>query len=194
MVRRPRLLRDDCPQESKQNPRQKGSRGSRNNPVELQQQKSQENKQRGWPRRKMRAASMKKYSAQPPDAAPVRCRWQTRRRSPRLAASWRSSQPHQRLDMKSLREQIEQMHFRDFVANLLVPVIPWFSLPTPSAPPDLAPESTDRRTNTQFPARPGSPASPPPLRQARPRRIKHHKIRLLRASSSENLPHARCAK
>ncbi len=43
------------------------------------------------------------------------------------AASWHSLQPHEGFDMKCLREQIEQMHFRDLVAD----VWPGFFFPFP---------------------------------------------------------------
>src|SRR6266436_2568216 len=33
------------------------------------------------------------------------------------AASWHSSQPYQGFDVKCLREEIEQIHFRDFIAD-----------------------------------------------------------------------------
>ncbi len=35
----------------------------------------------------------------------------------RPAASWHSLQPHQCFDVKRLREQIEHVHFRDFIAD-----------------------------------------------------------------------------
>src|ERR1700687_262385 len=54
---------------------------------------------------------------QPRVAGPVRCRRQMPRRSLRPAASWHSSQPHEGFDVKCLWEEIEQMHFRDFIAD-----------------------------------------------------------------------------
>ena len=46
------------------------------------------------------------------------CRRQMPRSSLGPAASWHSLQPREGFDMKRLREQIEQMHFRDFVADV----------------------------------------------------------------------------
>src|SRR5712664_134390 len=56
-------------------------------------------------------------SVQPRDARQARCRRQMPRRSLRPAASWHSSQPHECFDMKCLREEVEQMHFRDFITD-----------------------------------------------------------------------------
>src|SRR5882762_4386474 len=56
-------------------------------------------------------------AAPPWGAGRVRCRLGRQRRSPRPAASWHPSQPNERFNMKSLRKQVEQMHFRDFVAD-----------------------------------------------------------------------------
>ena len=56
--------------------------------------------------------------ARPRGAGLSPCRRQMPRLSLGPAASWRSLQPHQSFDMKCLREQIEQMHFRDFVADV----------------------------------------------------------------------------
>ena len=57
------------------------------------------------------------HFAQPRDAGRVGCRWQMPRQSQRPAVSWHSSQPHERFDVKGLRKQIEQMHFRDFITD-----------------------------------------------------------------------------
>src|SRR5258708_37472964 len=58
-----------------------------------------------------------KHFAQPQDAGRVGCRWQMPQQSLRLAVSWRPSKPHKRFDVERLWEQIEQMHFRDFITD-----------------------------------------------------------------------------
>src|SRR5207249_7257097 len=68
----------------------------------------------------------KKRFSQPQDAGRTRSRWQMPQQSLRPAASWRSSQPYQRFDMKCLWEQVEQMHVRDFIANTRPGDFLWF--------------------------------------------------------------------
>ena len=68
----------------------------------------------------------KRRFLQPQDAGRTRCRSQMPRQSLRPAASWRSSQPDQRFDVKCLWEQVEQVHLRDFISHTWPDDFLWF--------------------------------------------------------------------
>src|SRR5713226_7694956 len=58
-----------------------------------------------------------KSEASQPQTGRVRYRPQTRRPSQRPELSWHFFQPDECFDVECLREQVKQMHFRDFVAT-----------------------------------------------------------------------------
>jgi hypothetical protein len=98
----PRALGDASAQESGQDPAKKGSGSRRDKTPNSYKGDSGHDKER-WERER-KARRMRDEAFRPTAGC-------------RPAASWYSSQPHERLNMKCLREQVEHVHLCNFVAD-----------------------------------------------------------------------------